>query len=338
MMIWKKHLPQILLVTALLCFSQTSLSQTTKSDEDDILDFMPAIIAATQQQSQIPPPSMPEPLVTGLGNFRIAKTETFNRSQPMGRATEFISSWDSSGNNVRDDLTVFDLFGGNPTLVTHTVVSNITYDDNNRPLTSRYKTMYTNGNQDIGSKQYRYQGGRLSAITTESTFTSDITGSVTTNINTVLQYGGNNRLIGAKVTISQPQSSVISTEQHTVSYDSNNRVKSHRVIRSSNITNTPEETLHSHRYDSTGNLIESVTITPTNVKAIWTFGPLIGNKSTGSIVSMDQSTGAVLSDSIIVGTYEVGVCTLRGPNDPYVIEGNITASRPYSPNIGCVKR
>jgi len=342
MIICKKDLLRSILVLTILCNSQVSWSQASGT-EGDILGFMPAIIAAAKLKRQAPPvlqpnPPKPKPPVNGVGNFRIAKTEIFNRLQPKGRMSEFILTWNSSGNQIRDDLTIFNLFGGNPTQINHTVVANTTYDGQNRPRSKNYITAYTNGNQDIGTKQYRYQSGRLHSTVTESTFSSVVNGSTSTDNNMVFKYGGGNRLIGATVTISQPHNSIITTEQHTVNYSSSNRVKSHQMVRTSNLNNSSMKDVHTHRYDSSGNLIESVTITATNLKVTKTYGPIIGNKSTGRILVIDQTSGAVISDNTIVGTYENGVCTLRGPNDPFVIEGNITASIPYSPNVGCIKR
>ena len=342
MMIGKKGVQQILLMAILLCSNQASLPQTNMA-EGDILDFMPAIIAAAKRQRQAPPPlkpqpPIPNPPVNGLGNFRIAKTEIFNRLQPAGKMSTFVLTWNSSGNQIRDDLTIFNLFGGDPTQINHTVVANTTYDGQNRPRSKSYTTAYTNGNQDVGMKQYRYQGGRLHSTVSQSTFNSVATGSITTNSNMVFKYGGGNRLVGSTVIVNQPRNSISTTEQHTVSYDSNNRVRSHEMVRTNNIDNSLDKDVHTHRYDSAGNLVESVTIAATNLRVTKTYGAIIGNKSTGRIRVVNQATGDVLSDNTIVGTYEAGVCTLRGPNDPFVIEANITASVPYSPNVGCIKR
>lgn len=332
-----KRVPQFTVTMLLLFISCSGLSQTVAATDDDILSFMPAIIAATQKMIPIVPPPIPEAPISGFGNVRIAKTDIFNRLQPMGQTSEFISSWDSLGNNVRDDLTFFNL-SGNDSNTRLGVVSINTFDAQHRPLSSSYSYEFTNDNLDQGTKEYVYVGGRLHSTLSESIFTSDITGSVTTNSETVFQYGVNSRLIGATIITSQPNSNSITTEQHTISYSANNRANSHRVIRTDNITNTSDETIHTHRYDSAGNLIESITITSTNQKIVKTFQPLNGNLITSNVEVSDQASGAVVAKIEIEGTYETGICIMRGPNDPYVIEGNITASIPYSPNVGCIKR
>ena len=331
-----KYLVYAVLILPLAFLSNVVWPQTSNSVDGDLLDFLPAIISAVTREPQVLPP--PAPPVTGLGDFRTVKTEIFSLIEPAGRNSELVSSWDSSGNKVRDDLRVFNLSGGNPSDVFLTVVSNISFDGQSRPTASSYTTAYANGNQELGTKEYRYINGRLQSTVSQSTLTGSTVDSVTTNSEIVFKYSGVGRLLGATVTASQSQSSIVSTEQHTVGYDSSNRVNSHTVVKTSTISSTPEETLHTHRYDFEGNLVESVTIAPNNLKIVKTFGSIEGNKITSSVIVSDQASDALFSHSVIESTYEVGPCTRRGPNDPFVIEGNITASFPYSPNVGCIKR
>jgi len=339
MVVCRKYLSQKWLVPLLLCWNQVALSQTM-ADEDDILGFLPAIIAAAINNSETTPAEPPvtpvEPPIGAVGNFRLAKTEIFSRVEPTGKASTLIIGYDSLGNTVRQDLTGFNLVF-DPTEINLTVVSTTSHDDQGRPILSNSNTTIINSGSEISSKRYRYQSGRLHSTESESVSTSDSTASLTTNSNTVFQYGSDNRLIEATVTTSQTNSTNVTTEQHSVSYDSNNRVNSHRVIRTSNILPASEEILHTHKYDSAGNLIESVTETP-QLLAINAYGTLVGNEITNSTVVRNKSTNAILSDFILVATYEVGVCRLRGPNHPYVIEGNITASSPHAPNVGCLVR
>jgi len=336
MIIGKKYVSQISSLVILFCLNLASVSQTT-SASDDILDYLPAIIAGVTRDAEASP-TAPEPPTSGLGNYRSKRTEIFNRLQPMGKVSEFINSWDSTGNITEGNLTVFGLFGGNPSEIRMTVVSNTNHDEQNRPISSSYNSTIDANTRALGNKQYRYQNGKLQSTSGQSILTSNVTGTNTSNIETVFQYTDGNRLIGATVTFTRLNNSIVTTEQHTVAYNSNNRVNSQRVVRTDNVTNIPEETLHTHRYDFTGNLIESITVTATNQEIVKTFQTITGNQVKSTILARDQASGAVVSNSLIIATYKIGVCVLRGPNDPFVIEGNITASFPYSPNVGCIKR
>jgi len=265
MSIWKKSLSRVSVIVALLCLSPISVSQTI-TPSDDILDFLPAIIAAaiSETETTVTPPL--EPPVNGLGNLRFTKTEGFNLIQPTGRSSELITSWDQTGNYVRQDLTAYDLFAASPSQVRSTTVFNIDYDEQNRPRSSAYTSMIDADTQEVGTKQYRYLNGRLQSTSAEATITNSVIGSITTSIETVFEYAQNNQLVGATVIVSNRNDGSNTTEQHFVGYDSSNRVNSHRVTRSNNITNTPEVTVHSHSYDSVGNLAETVITTPTNIE------------------------------------------------------------------------
>jgi len=334
----KKSAQEKLLFIVLFCLSPVSVSQTTASTTPvDILDFLPAIIAGIKSDVDTAPP-LPDPPTDGVGNFRIAKTEIFNRLQPVGKLSELINSWDSVGNVIEENVTVFDLFGDSPSGVNSTVVSNTEYDQANRPLSSSYTNTIDADTQDAGTRQFDYQNGKLQSTLGVSILTSKTEGTITTNIETVFEYSASNLLIGATVVISQSNNNIISTAQHTVGYASNNRVNSHRIVMTNNATNTSDETIHSHRYDSVGNLIESVTTTSTNLEIIKTFGSLVGNQASSTVLVRNQVSGETLSNTLIVATYELGVCVMRGPDSPFVIEGNITASIPYSPNVGCISR
>lgn len=331
-----KDLAYAALILPLVFFSNVVWSQPSNTVYEYLLDFLPVITSAVAREPQVLPP--PAPPVTGLGDFRTVKTEVFSLIELAGRNSELVSRWDSSGNNVRDELRVFNLSGGNPSDVLHTVVSNISFDSQSRPTASSYTAAYTNGNQELGTKEYRYINGRLQSTVSQSTLTGSTVGSVTTNSEIVFKYSGIGRLLGATVTVSQPHNSIVSTEQHTVGYDSSNRANSHTVVKTSTVSTTPEETIHTHIYDSTGAVVESVTTAPNNLKIVKTFGRIEDNKIRSRVIVSNQVKGTIFSHSVIEGTYEVGPCVRRGPNDPFVIEGNITASFPYSPNVGCIKR
>ncbi len=341
MIIWKKLLSSLTLVLILICSNQVSIAQATNPAQSDILDFIPAIIAAAMQNRQtLPPPKPTSPPVvppSGSGNFRYVKTDIYNRMSPLGKMSELITTWNSSGNDIRSNLSVFALFAGNPSQVQLTTTANRVYNSQNKPLSEDFLSQFITGpqagNQTSGIKRYHYNNsGRLHSTTSES-FTN---GAAEANSETIFQYGGNNRLLGAAITTSK-NGAVNTTEQHTLSYDANNRVTSHQVVRTSVFDNSSELILHTHRYDTAGNLVESITLAP-RFKNTLTYLQMSGNKRTTRAVSVDRSTNTVTSRFDIETTFASGICTLRGRNDPLVIEANITASVPYSPNAGCIKR
>ena len=317
MIISKKNSLRILLLIVLCCFSKVSVSQTASDGAGEILDLMPAIIAASKQNGQTPPSISPVPPAIELGDFRIFKVNVIDRSSPSPTFfNETIVTFDSQNRPFRS--TVKFLIGP---LAPRTNVSTSTYNDLGN-IESTEAIVDVNGRADIFPKQFSYDTQARLVKTTQT----NPDGSLS-----IVEFGysNNGRLSNARISSSINGPDRIE-EEHTFSYDSAGRIKSNRIVGP-----LISELNHEHAYDSGGNLRETV-ILGLNSRTVITRLPRVGNKQIHQSVT-DLGNGNV-QRSDVEYFYEPGACErVLEQNHPRVVAAAIVG-QPHSLDLGCVKR
>lgn len=292
-------------------------------DSTDILDFMPAVISATQSNKE--KITMPRPPI-GQGNFRVVKVEVIRTTNPIGTLSENILTWNNSGNPIQEKVSAFNLFEGNPSQIIQLINVQRSFNKSNHPVSESFSRS-SNNSQESGNKQFIYNNSRLSKIISTST----ANGIMQPRFETVFQYNTNGRLEEATTTASK-NSIVVSTKKHSIGYTAN-RVTSMQVTFNSETTS--QQTTYTYEYNTAGNLTKAVILSPFSTEVTRIYQPLSSKQQITQSTVRDTSTGNIIAQDNVVSTYARGICTLQNANTPVSIENTINGL-PYSSNIGCI--
>jgi len=290
--------------------------QTNQQSSGDILDFIPAIIAASKKPVDPPKP----PPISGKGNFRAVKVDVFRRINPIGKLSDNSLTWDSAGNIVGESLNTFDVFGGQPSQIVQSINVSRSFNTNNDPVSESFSTTPDSVVQTTGNKQYIYTGTRLTKLISTGSFNDTPLPPIETNYT----YNSAGRLTGALVTNNQNVN-----EQHSLTYNNINQIISRQVIDSAG-----ENINFTYGYDATGNLVE-ITREDDETELTRTFQPISGNQQVTRSFGILKSNGEILVDDDFITTYAPGVCTIQTPNSGLSIETSITFG-PAPPHLGCL--